>query len=48
MSGRHGNKGIVSIIVPEEDMPFTANGKTVDVNFKSVRCAIKNEFRSIL
>ena len=31
MSGRHGNKGIVSIIVPEEDMPFTADGKTVDI-----------------
>ena len=31
MSGRHGNKGIVSIIVPEEDMPFTADGETVDV-----------------
>ena len=31
MSGRHGNKGIVSIIVPEEDMPFTKDGKTVDI-----------------
>ena len=31
VSGRHGNKGIVSIIVPEEDMPFTADGRPVDI-----------------
>ena len=31
MSGRHGNKGIVSRILPSEDMPFMANGQPVDV-----------------
>jgi len=31
MAGRHGNKGIVSIIVPDEDMPFMADGSTVDI-----------------
>jgi len=31
MAGRHGNKGIVSSIVPEIDMPYTKEGKTVDI-----------------
>jgi DNA-directed RNA polymerase subunit beta len=31
MAGRHGNKGVVSIIVPEEDMPYMPDGTPVDI-----------------
>jgi len=30
-SGRHGNKGVISIILPEEDMPFLPDGTPVDI-----------------
>ena len=31
MAGRHGNKGVVSRILPVEDMPYMADGRTVDI-----------------
>jgi DNA-directed RNA polymerase subunit beta len=31
MAGRHGNKGVVSIVVPEENMPFLPDGSPVDI-----------------
>ena len=31
MSGRHGNKGVISLVLPEEDMPFLPDGRPVDI-----------------
>jgi len=31
MAGRHGNKGVISRIVPEEDMPYLADGTPIDI-----------------
>ena len=31
LAGRHGNKGVISVILPEEDMPFMEDGTPVDI-----------------
>ncbi len=31
LAGRHGNKGVISRVLPEEDMPYTADGEPVDI-----------------
>ncbi len=36
MAGRHGNKGVVSIIVPQEDMPYLEDGTPVDIILNSL------------
>ncbi len=31
LAGRHGNKGVVSVVLPEEDMPYSADGQPIDI-----------------
>ena len=31
MAGRHGNKGVISLVLPEQDMPFLPDGRPVDI-----------------
>ena len=31
MAGRHGNKGVISVIMPVEDMPYNEQGEPVDI-----------------
>ncbi len=33
LAGRHGNKGVISVILPEEDMPYTEEGEPIDIIF---------------
>ena len=56
MAGRHGNKGVISKIVPVEDMPYMESGKPVDIVLKSIRSTksyecwsnFRNTFRMVL
>ena len=46
LAGRHGNKGVISSIIPVEDMPYDENGEPVDIVLNPLRCTFKNECRS--
>ena len=49
MAGRHGNKGVVSKIVPVEDMPYMENGKPVDIVLNTfIRLGTPNGVNTIL
>ncbi len=45
MAGRHGNKGVVSNVVPVEDMPYMADGTSVDIVLESAGRAVAHEHR---
>ena len=40
LAGRHGNKGVVSAIVPAEDMPYLEDGTPVDIVLNPLRSAL--------
>ena len=42
LAGRYGNKGVISVVLPEADMPYMANGETVDIilNPLGVNCTL--------
>ena len=45
LAGRHGNKGVISKIVPEEDMPFLEDGRPVDIILNPLGVPIAHEHR---
>ena len=45
MAGRHGNKGVISRVLPEEDMPFLPNGRPLDIVLIHW-CTFSYEYRS--
>ena len=46
MAGRHGNKGVVAKIVPEEDMPYLPDGTPVEIVPEPSRGSFSNERRT--
>jgi DNA-directed RNA polymerase subunit beta len=48
MAGRHGNKGVVSVILPEEDMPFIDDGTPIDMILNPLGVPSRMNFGQIL
>src|SRR5262249_32022624 len=48
MAGRHGNKGVVSCILPEEDMPFLEDGTAVEMILNPLGVPSRMNFGQIL
>jgi len=48
IAGRHGNKGVISIIVPEEDMPYLPDGTPVDICLNPLGVASRMNIGQIL
>lgn len=48
MAGRHGNKGVISKIVPQEDMPYLADGTAVDIILNPLGVASRMNLGQIL
>ena len=48
LSGRHGNKGVISRVLPEEDMPFLADGTPVDIILNPISVASRMNIGQIL
>ena len=48
LAGRHGNKGVISTILPEEDMPYMADGTAVDVVLTSLGVSSRMNLGQIL
>ena len=48
LSGRHGNKGVISKVLPEEDMPFMADGTPIDIILNPLSVASRMNLGQIL
>ncbi|MBI2573885.1 MAG: DNA-directed RNA polymerase subunit beta [Candidatus Wildermuthbacteria bacterium] len=48
LAGRHGNKGVISMILPQEEMPFMADGRPVDIVLNPLGVASRMNIGQIL